>query len=155
MYESCTIHESYPGLEKSEMNDTTSLEHSPNKILFAYDCESILLYENQIGCIRDSAEREANWDIPTAMSLETFVRGAVSTPEQSIYYSDTRVSSTQSAEKTDLVTQTLFKEPLQLQLAMRQRRENYIFESSNNLKKLSFVSKIIPRFYSFFVWLDL
>ena len=73
MYESCTIHESYPGFEKTEINDTTSLEHSSNKILFAYDCESILLYENQEGCIRDSAEREANWDIPKAMFPSTIL----------------------------------------------------------------------------------
>ena len=58
MYESCTIHESYPALEKTEINDTTSLEQSPRKILFAYDCESMPLYENQEGCIRDYAERK-------------------------------------------------------------------------------------------------
>ena len=77
MYEMCTIHQSYPGLEKTEINGTTSLEHSPNKINFAYDCESILLYGNLEGCNRDSAAREANWDIPTATSPESFVRGAV------------------------------------------------------------------------------
>ena len=44
MYESCAIHESYPALEKTEINDTTSLEQSPRIILFAYDCESIPLY---------------------------------------------------------------------------------------------------------------
>ena len=32
--------------------------------------------------MRDSEEREAYWDIPTARSPESFVRGAVSTPEQ-------------------------------------------------------------------------
>ena len=37
---------------------------------------------------KDYAEREAYWDIPTAMSYESFVRGAVSTPEQSTSYSD-------------------------------------------------------------------
>ena len=107
MYESCTIHESYPALEKTEMNDTTSLEQSPRKILFAYDCESMPLYENQEGCIRDYAEREAYWDIPTAMSPESFVRGPVSTPEQSTSYSDARVSS--SAETIDLVTPDLIQ----------------------------------------------
>ena len=81
MYESCTIHESYPALEKTEINDTTSLEQSPRKILFAYDCES--------------------------MSPESFVRGAVSTPEQSTSYSDARVSS--SAETIDLVTPDLIQ----------------------------------------------
>ena len=59
MYESCTIHGSYPALEKTEINDTTSLEQSPRKNIFAYDCESRSLYENQEGCIRDYAEREA------------------------------------------------------------------------------------------------
>ena len=148
MYESCTIHESYPALEKTEINDTTSLEQSPRKILFAYDCESMPLDENQEGCIRDYAEREAYWDIPTAMSPESFVRGAVSTPEQSTSFSDARVSS--SAETIDLVTQISFKALLQMQLAMRQKKENYSFEVSNNLnKKLSFVSNIIPRFYIF------
>ena len=63
------------------------------------------LYENQEGYIRNYAEREAYWDIPTAMSPESFVRGAVSTPEQSTSYSDARVSS--SAETIDLVTPDL------------------------------------------------
>ena len=107
MYESCTIHESYPALEKTEINDTTSLEQSPRKILFAYDCESMPLYENQEGWVHDYAEREAYWDIPTAMSLESFVRGAVSTPEQSTSYSDARVSS--STETIDLVTPDLIQ----------------------------------------------
>ena len=31
MYEMCTIHQSCPGLEKTEINGTTSLDHSPNK----------------------------------------------------------------------------------------------------------------------------
>ena len=92
---------------KTEINDTTSLEQSPRKILFAYDCESMPLYENQEGCIRDYAEREAYWDIPTAMSPESFVRGAVSTPEQSTSYSDALVSS--SAETIDLVTPNLIQ----------------------------------------------
>ena len=93
MYESCTIHESYPALEKTEINGTTSLEQYPRKSLFACDCESKPLYENQEGRIRDYAEREACWDIPTAMSPESFVRGAVSTPERSTSNSDARVSS--------------------------------------------------------------
>ena len=109
IYVSCTIHESYPALEKTEINDTTALEQSPRKILFAYDCESMPLYENQEGCIRDYAECEAYWHIPTAMSPESFVRGTVSTPEQSISYSDARVSSTQSAETLDLVTPALIQ----------------------------------------------
>ena len=79
------------------------------------------LFENQLGCIRDYAEREAYWVIPTAMSPKSFVRGAFSTPEQSTSYSDARVST--SAETIDLVTQISFKAPLQMQLAMRQNKE--------------------------------
>ena len=67
------------------------------------------LYENQEGCIHDYVEREAYWDNPTAMSTESFVRGAVSTPEQSTSYSDAPVSSTQSAETIDLVTPDLIQ----------------------------------------------
>ena len=63
------------------------------------------LYENQEGRIRDYAEREAYWHIPTAMSPESFVRGVVSTPEQSTSYSDARVSS----ETIDLVTPDLIQ----------------------------------------------
>ena len=43
--------ESYPALEKTETNDTTSLEQTIRKNHFASDCESIRLYENQEGCI--------------------------------------------------------------------------------------------------------
>ena len=67
------------------------------------------LYENQEGCIRDCVERQAYWDIPTAMSPESFVRGTVSTKEQSTSYSDARVSSTQCAETIDLVTPDLIQ----------------------------------------------
>ena len=83
MYESRTIYESYPALEKTKINDTTSLEQSPKKNLVAYDCHSMPLYENQEGCARDYAEREAYSDFSTAMSPESFVRGAVSTPDKS------------------------------------------------------------------------
>ena len=148
MYESCTIHESYPALEKTEINDTISLEHSPQKILFAYDCESMPMYDNQEGCIRDYAEREAYRDIPTAMSPESFVRGAVSTPEQSTSYSGARVSS--SAETINLVTPDLIQSTPPNANCYAPKRENYSFESSNNLnKKLSVVSNIIQRFYIF------
>ena len=51
-YESCTINESYPALEKIGMNDATSLEQSSRKILFTYDCESFPLYEIKEKCIR-------------------------------------------------------------------------------------------------------
>ena len=141
MYESCTIRESYPALEKTEINDTTSLEQSPRKILFAYDCESMPLYENQEECIRDYAEREAYWDIPTAISSESFVRGAVSTPEQSTSYSDARVPS--SAETIDLVTLDLIQgnPPNAACYAslLQMLRKNYSFESSNNLNKKTFL----------------
>ena len=68
MYESPTIHQSYPALEKTEINDAGYLEESPRKILFRYDCDSIPLYKNQEGLIRDYAEREGYWDIQTTIS---------------------------------------------------------------------------------------
>ena len=68
MYESPKIHQSYPALEKTEINDAGYLEESPRKILFRYDCDSIPLYENQEGLIRDYAEREGYWDIQTTIS---------------------------------------------------------------------------------------
>ena len=43
MYESCTFKESYPSLQKTEINNTTSFGQSPGKILFAHDCESTQL----------------------------------------------------------------------------------------------------------------
>ena len=43
------------------------------------------------------------------MSPESFVSGAVSTPEQSTSYSHARVSSIQSAETIDLVTPNLIQ----------------------------------------------
>ena len=55
MYDSFTINESYPALEKTGINETTSLEHSLRNTLFAYDCESTPLYEIQEGCIRNYA----------------------------------------------------------------------------------------------------
>ena len=59
MYESPTIHQSYPALEKAEIIDAGNFEKSPGKIhLFWYDCDSISLYENQEVTIRDYAERE-------------------------------------------------------------------------------------------------
>ena len=85
-------------------------EQSPRKIPLMYDCDSIPLYGNQEGCIRDHAERESYWNIPTAMSPTSFVMGAFSTPEQSTSYSDARVSSTQSAETLDLVNPDLIQE---------------------------------------------
>ena len=60
MYESPTIHQSYPTLEKTEINDAGYLEESPRKILFRYDGDSISLYENQEGLFRDYAERDGH-----------------------------------------------------------------------------------------------
>ena len=54
-------------------------------------------------CSLDWANREAYFHIPTAMSPESFVRGAVSTPEQPTFFSDARNSSTQSAPQGHLV----------------------------------------------------
>ena len=100
------------------------------------------LYENQVGSIRDY------WDIPTAMSPESFVRGAVSTPEESTFYSDARVLS--SVEIIDLVTPDLIQSTPPNAACYAPKKKNNSFESSNNLnKKLSFDSNIIPRFYIF------
>ena len=109
------------------------------------------MYENQEGCIRDYAERDPYRDIPTAMSPESFVRGAVSTLELSTSYSDARVSSTQSAETTDLVTPDLIQGTPQMQLTMpSKKRENYSFESSNNLNKNFLLFQLLThRFYVF------
>ena len=43
MYENPTIHQSYPALENTEINNAGYLEESPRKILFRYDCDSIPL----------------------------------------------------------------------------------------------------------------
>ena len=122
------FNERYLTLEKTEINETTSLEQSPRKILYAYDCESILLYENQEGCILDYPERKLYWGLPIAMSPESFVRGAVSTPapEQSTCYSDACISATQSAETIDLVAQISFKQLLQMQLAMPEKKKTTV-----------------------------
>ena len=63
MYESPTVHQSCPALEKTEINDEGYLEESPRKILFWYDCDSIPLYKNKEELIRDYAESEGYWDI--------------------------------------------------------------------------------------------
>ena len=88
MYESPTIHQSYPALEKTEINDAGYLEESPRKILFRYDCDSIPLYENQEGLIRDYAEREGYWDIQTT----------ISSPESTVLDQVTPISSILASE---------------------------------------------------------
>ena len=67
MYESPTT-QSYLALEKTEINDTGYLEESPRKILFRNHCDSIPLYENQEGSIRDYPEREGYCEIQTTIS---------------------------------------------------------------------------------------
>ena len=67
MYESPSIHQSYPALENTEINDAGYLEESPRKIFFWYDCDSTPHYENQEGLFRDYAEREGYWDIQTTI----------------------------------------------------------------------------------------
>ena len=88
MYESPTIHQSYPALEKTEINDVGYLDESPRKILFRYDCDSILLYENQEGLIRNYAEREGYWDIQTT----------ISSPDSTVLDQDTPISSILASE---------------------------------------------------------
>ena len=68
MYESPTIHQSYPALEKIEINDAGYLEESPRKKYFRYDCVSIPLYEIKKRSIRNYAECEGYWDIQTTSS---------------------------------------------------------------------------------------
>ena len=156
IYESYTIHESYPLLEETEKNDTTSFEQSSRKNLFAYDCESMPLYENQEGCIRDYAEREAYWDKSKAMSPKLFVMGAVSTPQQSISCLGARISSTQSAETIDLVTPDLTRGDPPTSACLRQKRENYKCESSNNLNKKNFpLFQILFQFFTVSFLIDL
>ena len=47
VYESCCVTESYPALERTDIQDPTCIDRSPRKILFDYDCQSILFYKNQ------------------------------------------------------------------------------------------------------------
>ena len=87
------------------------------------------------------------------MSRESFVRGAVSNPEQSTFYSDARVSSTMRAETTDLVTPDLIQgNSPKSACNAPPKKENYILESFYNFnKKFSFVSiiNLLHRFYVF------
>ena len=96
MYESPTIHQSYPALEKTEINDAGYLEKSPRKILFRYDCDPIPLYENQEGSIRNYAEREGYWDIQTTISSPDSTVPDQVTPISSILASELN-SGTQSS----------------------------------------------------------
>ena len=68
MYESPAIHQSYPALKKAEINDAGYLKESPRKIVFRYDCDSLHLYENQEGSIRNNAECEGYWDTQATIS---------------------------------------------------------------------------------------
>ena len=53
VYESCCVAESYPALERTDIQDPTCFDRSLRKILFNYDCQSIPFYENQERSIRD------------------------------------------------------------------------------------------------------
>ena len=96
MHESPTIHQSYPALEKTEINDAVYLEDSPRKTLFRFGCDSIPLYENQEGLIRDYVEREGYWDIQTTISSPDSTVPDQVTPISSILASELS-SGTQSS----------------------------------------------------------
>ena len=96
MYESPKIHQFYPTLEKTEINDAGYIEESPRKILFRYDGDSIPLYENQEGLFRDYAEREGYWDIQTTISSPDSTVPNQVTPISSILASELS-SGTQSS----------------------------------------------------------
>ena len=96
MYESPTIHQSYPAPEKTEINDAGYLKESPRKTFFRYDCDSIPLYENYEGSIRDYAEREGYWDVQTTISSPDSTVPDPVTPISSILASELG-SGTQSS----------------------------------------------------------
>ena len=96
MYESPTIHQSYPALEKTEVNDAGYLEESPRKKFFRYDCDSIPLYEKQERSIRNYAECEGYWDVQTTISSPDSTVPDQVTPISSILASDLS-SGTQSS----------------------------------------------------------
>ena len=59
MYESCTIHESYPALEKTKINDSTSLEQSQEKfssLMTASQCRCMKI-RRDVFVIMQSAKR--------------------------------------------------------------------------------------------------
>ena len=72
MYKRSTVCVLYPALDKTDVNDAASLEQSPRKILFRYDCDSIPLYEKQEGCSHDYAERKACWETEAAISSPAY-----------------------------------------------------------------------------------
>ena len=55
-YESCTIHESYPALEKNEINDTTALEQSLSSPMTTSQCRCMKISRDAF-VIMQSAKR--------------------------------------------------------------------------------------------------
>ena len=128
IYESCTINESYPALQKTETNDTTSLEQYLKKILFAYACESIPLYENQKLlylwlCRVRSVLGYSNSNAMTSSCLlgKQFQFQNNQLPIQMLGF-----HRQQSAETIDLVNQISFMEPLLMQLPLRQKEKTTV-----------------------------
>ena len=74
VYKNFCVTESYPSLERTDIQDPTCLDRSPRKILFNYDCQSILFYENQEGSNRNLAERETYWNIELMESSDSTER---------------------------------------------------------------------------------
>ena len=101
MYESPAIHQSYPALEKTEINDGGYLEESPRKIFFRYDCDTIPLSENQEGLFRDYAEREGYWDIQTTISSHDFTVLDQVTPISSVFGFRTKQWNTEFHHPSD------------------------------------------------------
>ena len=62
------VHENFPNCRITDVADRVSFDQSARKILFSYDCQTILFYENQEGTFRDLAEREGFWDIESPSS---------------------------------------------------------------------------------------
>ena len=71
IFDSSTETKSYPALDKTDINNPGYLEQSPQKKIFHYDCETILLYKNQEGYFRDLAERASYWDIESTTSISS------------------------------------------------------------------------------------
>ena len=63
VYEICCVTESYPVLERTDVQDPTCHDRSPRKIMFDYDCQTNPFYKNQVGSTRNLAERETYWNI--------------------------------------------------------------------------------------------
>ena len=125
MYEICTIKESYPALEKTEIIDTTPLKQSPTKV------PSLRMTASIFQCKK--INRDVFLILESALGTGT-----------SISFLDTRISSKQSAETINLVNPDLIQGVLQIQLAMLLlKNQNYSFETSINLNKKVFTVSFI------------